>query len=98
MTVRELEKFYVNLDCASNADCVYDFNPSQSILYNPSNYDVSVVSALLNVKLPMMVIDKRSDFYKNLKIGFYGGRYSFKAYFATDTYYTHYDKYCPVDK
>ena len=47
MTVRELEKFYVNLDCAGNSDCVYDFNPSKSILYNPANYDVAVVSALL---------------------------------------------------
>ena len=75
MTVRELEKFYVNLDCAGNSDCVYDFNPSKSILYNPANYDVAVVSALLNVKLPSMVIDKRSDFYKNFKIGFYGGTY-----------------------
>ena len=93
MTVRELEKFYVNLDCASNADCVYDFNPSQSILYNPSNYDVSVVSALLNVKLPTMVIDKRSDFYKNLKIGFYGGSYNLKVTQSSYTTYDHYDKY-----
>lgn len=54
---------------------------------------MSVVSALLNVKLPMMVIDKRSDFYKNLKIGFYGGKYGLKAYLNTMTYYTHYDKY-----
>ena len=90
MTVRELEKFYVNLDCAGNLDCVYDFNPSKSILYNPANYDVAVVSALLNVKLPSMVIDKRSDFYKNLKIGFYGGTYTLPTVLQV---YSYYDKY-----
>ena len=60
---RQLEKYYINLDCnPKDGDFTYIFNPDRNILENANKYDVSVVSALINCRTPLMIIDKKSQF------------------------------------
>lgn len=68
---RQLEKYYVNLDCnPKNGDFSYTFNPDRNVISDVSKYDVSVVSALINCRTPIMLIDKCSMFWKNICVGY----------------------------
>ena len=68
---RQLEKYYTNLDCdPKNGDFSYTFNPDRNILEKANKYDVSVVSALINCRTPLMLIDTNSLFWTNIRIGF----------------------------
>ena len=78
---RQLEKFYINLDCdPKNGDFSYTFNPDRNILEKANKYNVSVVSALINCRTPLMLIDKNSLFWTNICIGFSNKKLSYGSY------------------
>ena len=68
---RQLEKYYLNLDCnPKDGDFTYIINLDRNILENANKYDVSVVSALINCRTPLMIIDKSSPFWINICVGY----------------------------
>ena len=78
---RQLEKYYINLDCdPKNGDFSYTFNPDRNILEKANKYDVSVVSALINCRTPLMLIDKNSLFWTNICIGFSNKKLTYGIY------------------
>ena len=75
MTTIDLSKTYINLDIVGtdNELMIANYQTSRAVIQNPSQYDISILSCDLNLKIPQIWINMKSDLYKNLCVGFCGG-------------------------
>ena len=75
MTTIDLSKTNINLDIlgSDNELMIANYQTSRAVILNPSQYDISLLSCELNLKIPQIWINKNSDLYKNICVGFCGG-------------------------